>query len=250
MKSAGHQRRKENEQKNKFTMKKNEDIFKISKSRAFQAMLLSGGMVVVFLALFILFAALPGWNFGIVLLLCVCGFFILVFLREFRIASKLYQNPEKGITINDEGIKIDIDDFRFVRWAEITDLQIHSVPGYGSEIRISTEETENPLDSSRFRQFMLNISDFAAPKNTIRIGDGGLDCEFRTLVKAVKGRFQLYKSSQPKSVRKKAKPKEREATQEEIDKEIKKIYMRILMVVGAVVLFVFIYMVVAIFILA
>ena len=218
-------------------MKKNEDIFKVSTSKAFRAMLFSGGVIVVVLVLTILFVMpMPEWNFDKVFLLCLSGCAILFFLWIFRSVSKLYNNPEKGIIINDEGIKIDINERRFVRWAEITDLQINVGTRSVPEIVIFTEETENLLESSRLRQFMLNVSD-ATPKNSISVCNRWLECDFLTLVEAVEKRFNKYKSSQSEEVREKAKPGQREATPEEIKKEKKKIYVRILRLLGVFVLF-------------
>ena len=220
-------------------MNKNEDIFKVSTSKAFRVMLFLGGVIVILLALTLIFVVpmQPTLAFNRIFLLCMSAFMILAFVWLFNDVSKLYSNPGQGIIINDEGIKIDIGEYKhFVRWTEITDLQINSAHRRANEILIFTEKTENPLHSNRFRQFLLNIGS-VEPKNSISICAKWVNCRFEDLIDAIAERFHKHKSLQPKEIRKKANPKQRAATQEEIDKGKKKIYTRILMMIGVFVLF-------------
>jgi hypothetical protein len=220
-------------------MDKNENVFKVSKSKATLTTLLSIGALaslawIIYYLLVI--SSLSAYIKGIGLAACV--FPILLAASYIFYGIKCLIGFGRGIIVNDKGLKIDIgtNNGYFISWAEITELTVDTKIYNPVHLLVFIDNPNKLVSETHgLQRIWLKMNDFLY-KTPVNLTASALDCSFKTLLMSVCDRFYAYLTSQCNDELK----LHVEALLSEyskINREVKKVYSRLLKLILLFVLF-------------
>ena len=224
-------------------MKKNEDIFKVSTSKAFFTVLLAAGALFAVLGLFYAIVLLPysptpiAFNrfFLAGALVLVLGFAAMYYLL-YGINSLFF---EKGIVVSDKGLKVDNGTRTgyLIGWEEIVDLKIVAKIYSPLYLKILIAQPNSLISDARgLQKLQLKMTEFVYINQgenwhltPVKISASTLNCKFRVILMSICNRYYDYLTSQRKR-KMKTHIKDMLTEYIEIRKVLQKIYFSLLIV--------------------